>query len=90
MWLELPMEIVTMYTTAWCPDCRRAKSFLKERGVEFREVNIEEVPSAEEIVVKANNGKRKVPTLEIGGRYFACSPFDAEQLAEDLHIPLNP
>ncbi|MHB8500995.1 MAG: glutaredoxin family protein [Candidatus Acidiferrales bacterium] len=84
------MEIVTMYTTAWCPDCRRAKSFLKERGVEFREVNIEEVPSAEEIVVKANNGKRKVPTLEIGGRYFACSPFDAEQLAEDLHIPLNP
>ncbi|MGB2669757.1 MAG: glutaredoxin family protein [Candidatus Acidiferrum sp.] len=84
------MEIVTMYTTAWCPDCRRAKSFLKERGVEFREVNIEGNPSAEEIVVKANDGKRKVPTLEIGGRYFACSPFDPEQLAEELNIPLNP
>lgn len=84
------MEMLTMYTTRWCPDCRRAKTFLKERGVEFREVNIEEDPSAEEIVVQANNGKRKVPTLEIGGRYFACSPFDAEQLAEELHIPLNP
>jgi glutaredoxin len=83
------METLTMYTTAWCPDCRRTKKFLKERGVEFREVNIEEDPSAEEIVIKANDGKRKVPTLEIGGRYFACSPFDAEQLAEDLNIRLK-
>jgi glutaredoxin len=63
---------------------------LKERGVSFREVNIEEDPSGEEIVLKANDGKRVVPTLEVGGRYFACSPFDAEQLAEELNIPLNP
>ena len=79
-----------MYTAPWCPDCRRAKSFLKERGVEFHEVNIEEDPFAEEIVIRANDGRRKIPTLEIGGRYFACSPFDAEQLAEALQIPLNP
>ncbi len=84
------MEPITMYSTRWCPDCRRAKTFLKERGVEFREVDIEEDPSAEEIVIKANNGRRKVPTLEIGGRYFACSPFNAEELAENLKIPLNP
>ena len=84
------MEPLTMYTTAWCPDCRRAKTFLRERGVEFREVDIEKDPSAEEVVLKANDGRRKVPTMEIGGRYFACSPFDAEELAENLNIPLNP
>jgi glutaredoxin len=84
------MEPITIYSTMWCPDCRRAKTFLKERGVEFREVDIEKDPAAEEIVIKANNGRRKVPTLEIGGRYFACSPFDAEELAENLNIPLNP
>jgi mycoredoxin len=84
------MEPITIYSTTWCPDCRRAKSFLKERGVEFREVNIEEDESGEEIVIRANNGKRKVPTLEVGGRYFACSPFDPEQLAAELNIPLNP
>jgi glutaredoxin len=84
------MEAITMYSTKWCPDCRRAKSFLKERGVSFREVDIEEDPSGEGIVLKANNGKRVVPTLEVGGRFFACSPFDAEQLAEELGIPLNP
>ena len=34
--------------------------------------------------------RRKVPTLEIAGRFFACSPFNAEQLAAELGIPLNP
>ena len=84
------METLTMYSTNGCPDCWRAKSFLRARGVAFREVNIEEDPSGEEIVIKANNGKRTVPTLEVGGRYFACSPFDAELLAEELKISLNP
>ncbi|HVS87752.1 MAG TPA: glutaredoxin family protein [Candidatus Acidoferrum sp.] len=84
------MEPITMYTTQWCPDCRRAKSFLKERGVAFREVNIDEDESAEEIVIRANDGKRKVPTLEAGGRFFACSPFDPNHLAAELNIPLNP
>jgi mycoredoxin len=84
------MEPITMYTTRWCPDCRRTKSFLNERGFAFREVNIDEDESAEEIVIRANHGKRKVPTLAVGGRFFACSPFDPEQLAAELNIPLNP
>ena len=83
------MEPITMYSTAWCPDCRRAKTFLKEQGVAVEEVNIEEDPEDEEIVVRANNGKRKVPTLKVGERYFACSPFNAQQLADELKIPLN-
>jgi glutaredoxin len=83
------MEPITIYTTTWCGDCRRAKSFLRERGVEFREVNIEEDPVAEDIVVEVNHGKRKVPTLQVGERYFACSPFNAELLASELNIPLN-
>lgn len=84
------METITMYTTAWCPDCRRVKSFLRKRGIPFREVNIEEDESAEEIVIRVNDGKRKVPTLEVGSRFFACSPFDPDQLAAELNIPLNP
>ena len=84
------MEPVTMYTTKWCPDCWRTKHFLKQRGVSYREVNIEEDPAAEAIVLQANHGKRKVPTLKIGERYFACSPFNAVKLASELNVPLNP
>ena len=32
------MDPVVIYSTTWCPDCRRAKNFLKDRGVEFREI----------------------------------------------------
>jgi len=84
------MEPITIYTTNWCPDCRHAKAFLRERGVAYREVNIEEDQAAEQIVLKANNGLRKVPTLEVAGRYFACSPFDPQELALELDLPLNP
>lgn len=83
------MEDITIYSTAWCPDCRRAKSFLKERGVTFQEVNIEEDETGEEIVMRANHGKRRVPTLKVGERFFVCSPFNAQQLADELNIPLN-
>ena len=84
------MPEITIYSTRWCGDCWRAKRFLLERGVPFREVNIDEAPEAEELVLRVNNGRRKVPTIESGGRYFACSPFDPYQLSEELNIPLNP
>jgi mycoredoxin len=80
---------ITIYSTSWCGDCRRAKQFLKERGISFHEVNVDEDCDAEDLVLRVNNGRRKVPTLEVDGRYFACSPFDPYLLAEELKIPLN-
>jgi mycoredoxin len=84
------MTPITMYTTSWCPDCYRVKSFLKQRGVAYKEVNIEYDEAAEAIVLEANRGKRKVPTLKVGERYFACSPFNPVELAAELNVPLNP
>jgi mycoredoxin len=83
------MTKITIYCTMWCADCRRVKRFLRERGVAFREVNIDETPDAEKIVLRANNGRRKVPTIEIEGRYFACSPFDPHRLAEELKVHIK-
>ena len=83
------MESIILYCTVWCPDCRRAKSFLRDRGIEFREVNIEDDPDAEDLVISVNHGRRKVPTIQVGDRYFACSPFNAGQLASELNIVLN-
>jgi mycoredoxin len=83
------MEPIIIYSTGWCPDCRRVKNFLLQRAIAFNEVNIEEDDAAEAIVIRANNGKRKVPTLKVGDRYFACSPFNAQALAQELNIPLN-
>ena len=84
------MGEITMYSTSWCGDCRRAKLFLRERNIPFREVNVDEDPGAEDLVMRVNDGRRRVPTFEIDGRYFAVSPFDPYQLSSELKIPLNP
>jgi glutaredoxin len=78
-----------MYSTTWCPDCRRAKDFLRRHGVEFEEINIEDDPDSEDLVIEVNNGRRRVPTIKVGDHFFACSPFNAQQLADELNIPLS-
>ncbi|HZT74158.1 MAG TPA: glutaredoxin domain-containing protein [Terriglobales bacterium] len=80
------MAKIRMFTTSWCPDCRRAKRFLFERGIEVEEINIEEVEGAADTVVAHNGGKRKVPTFEVDGRFFACSPYNPEILRRELGL----
>ncbi|HUK52594.1 MAG TPA: glutaredoxin family protein [Candidatus Binatia bacterium] len=84
------MSEIVMYSTSWCGDCRRAKLFLRERNVPFREVNVDEDPDAEDLILRVNGGRRVVPTFEVDGRYFSCSPFDPYALSSQLNIPLNP
>jgi len=75
-----------MYTTVWCPDCHRAKAFLKQRGVAFEEINIEHAEGAADFVLNANEGKRRVPTFEVNGRTFHCSPYDPKKLTRELSL----
>ena len=84
------MPNVKMYTSNWCPDCIRAKRFLSDRGVQVEEINVDEDPDAEDIVLKVNHGRRKVPTFEVDGEFFSCSPFDPHILAEKFNLSLNP
>ena len=84
------MEEITLYTTTWCGDCRYAKQFLRERGITYTEINIDEDPDAEDLVLRVNDGLRKVPTIEHAGKFFACSPFDPYLLSSELNIALNP
>jgi mycoredoxin len=80
------MASIRIYTTTWCGDCRHAKRFLAERGIAYEEVNIEETEGAAEYVMRANNGKRKVPTFEVDGRVFNLSPYDERKLREELGL----
>lgn len=79
------MEI-KMYTTTWCGDCRHAKRYLNERGVSFEEIDIEDNEMAAAFVIKANGGKRSVPTFEVDGRTFNLSPFNAKKLRAELGL----
>ncbi|MGH2516514.1 MAG: glutaredoxin family protein [Ktedonobacterales bacterium] len=52
-----------MYTTRWCGDCRRAKRLFAAQNVPFTEVDIEDVEAAAELVMRVNDGQRRVPTI---------------------------
>ena len=78
--------MIRIYTTEGCPDCHAAKRFLTERGIEFQEINIETDSAAREFVIRANDGRRSVPTFEVDGHIFNCSPFNARKLKENLGI----
>ena len=58
---------IEMYGADWCPDCRRAKSFLESNKIEFDFVDIEKDPSAGKKVEEINSGKRIIPTIIIDG-----------------------
>jgi mycoredoxin len=80
------MASIKMYTTTWCGDCRHAKRFLKEQGIAYEEINIEETLGAAEYVMRVNDGKRKVPTFEVDGRAFNLSPYNERKFRDELGL----
>jgi mycoredoxin len=75
---------IVVYTTPWCRDCKAAKRFLEERGITYEEVDIERRPEAAEIVMRLNDGMRKVPTLDVEGTIVSGDNFNAARFEEDL------
>ena len=61
--MSAPATAVTMYTTSWCGYCNRLKKMMQREGIDYAEVNIEEVDGAADVVMKANGGNQTVPTL---------------------------
>jgi glutaredoxin 3 len=60
------MNAVRMYTTQVCPYCIRAKSLLKQRGVEqIDEVRIDLDPAQRDHMIELT-GRRTVPQIFIG------------------------
>ena len=81
-----PQQIV-MYTRPGCEDSDAAREFLKQRGIPFVEVNIDEDPAALKFVMSVNEGKKRPPTFKIQARTFHCSQFDPRKLAHELGLP---
>ncbi len=60
------MQAVTMYTTAVCPYCIRAKQVLKAKGVEqIEEIRIDLDPAQRDHMMQIT-GRRTVPQIYVG------------------------
>ena len=71
-WQELASHDLAMYTTTWCPDCRRFKKALAKHGIDVPEVDIDADPAAAKRL-EEKTGRAAIPYLEIdGGPWFAA------------------
>lgn len=58
------MSQIIVYTKEYCPYCVRAKNLLKNKGVDFEEINVEGKDAMYE-QLKAKTGHRTVPQIFI-------------------------
>lgn len=57
-----PSQIV-MYSTAYCADCHRAKTYFEANNINFIIVGLEENEEATKFVININQGFQSVPTI---------------------------
>ena len=65
---------VTVYGTSWCPSCRVARAYFRQRGITFEDLDVEKDPGAAErfIQVQKEHNLRAgaVPVIVVNGRAF--------------------
>lgn len=74
-----------LYGAAWCPDCRRSKSFLAEQRVSYTYVDLEANPEEQATVERYNDGKMIIPTIVFPDGSHLAEPSN-EELAEKLGL----
>ena len=75
------MKQVKVYSTPTCPWCVKAKGFLKDKGVEFEDIDVaSNQDAAKEMIEKS--GQMGVPVVEIDGKMIVG--FDQPRIEAEL------
>jgi glutaredoxin 3 len=74
---------IKVYTTPSCPYCYALKDFLRERKIEFEEIDVSASQEIAEEMIK-KSGQMGVPVTEIDGEIVVG--FDKEKLEKLLNI----
>lgn len=82
---NLKPSSIVVYSTVWCPDCKRAKQFFGEQRVTYSNIDIEKDAKAMAFVEEINGGKRSVPTIVFPDGQIMTEPSNAE-LAKKLNL----
>lgn len=64
--------LVTLYASAWCGYCMRAKALLDSKGIAYREIDVDGNRALREEML-ARSGRRTVPQIFIGEHHLGGS-----------------
>ena len=76
---------IYIYSTSWCPDCKRAKKFFADHRIPYINVDIEDNLDGMTYVESVNDGKKIIPTILFPDGSLLVEPSHAE-LAEKFGI----
>jgi thioredoxin reductase (NADPH) len=79
---------ITIYSTVWCPDCKRAKRFFGEHRIPYTNIDIEQDPQGMAYVEQVNHGMHIIPTIVFQDGSILAEPSNA-QLAAKLGFNLR-
>ena len=77
------MEIIKVYGTRWCGDCKRALRILNTRDFQYEWIDIDQDAEGEKLVKTANHGNRSVPTIIFPDQSILVEPSN-QSLIEKL------
>jgi glutaredoxin 3 len=84
------MARVELYTTMWCPFCARAKALLRQKGVAYTDIDVDEEPGRRAEMVERAGGRRTVPQIFIDGEHIGgCDDMVALDRAGRLDAKLG-
>ena len=78
------MADVTIYTKPFCPYCARALALLRDKGVEFTEIEAAFDPEKKKEMVQRSGGRMTFPQIFIGEKHIGgCDDmYDLEDSGE--------
>lgn len=76
------MNKIKVYVTSTCPYCVMLTNFLKEKNIDFEEINVEHQPQEMQRVVEST-GQMGVPQTEVNGQWVLG--FDPDRIMAALN-----
>lgn len=82
------MKKIDIYTTPYCPFCKRAKSLLSSKKARFNEIDLSQEPDKFEEMIEKSNGAKTVPQIFVNGKHIGDCDFihnlDSEGKLDDI------
>ncbi|MBW2971910.1 glutaredoxin family protein [Candidatus Woesearchaeota archaeon] len=75
------MAKIKVYSTPTCPWCIKLKAWLKQKGIEFENIDVSEDQQAADEMIK-KSGQMGVPQTEINGKMIVG--FDPDSIEAEL------
>jgi len=77
------MVTVKVYSTTWCPWCKKVKEWLVAHKIQYKDIDIEKDPDAAKEMV-SKSGQTGIPVTEIDGEIIVG--YDVARLKKALKL----